>query len=280
MIEFKETLHGSYGQFLRVDRELYRLKTDHQDLVIFENAQWGKVMALDGIVQTTSRDNFIYHEMLVHVPVLAHGRVRDVLIIGGGDGGTLREAVKHDLRATMVELDRSVIDLARTHLPELSDGAFDSPRAEVVIANGVDFVETTDRRFDVIIVDSSDPVGPSAVLFTESFYRGCKRCLREGGVLVTQNGVPQAQGEEVTQGWQRLRPSFADVWFYTAAVPTYYGGDMAFGWATDDATLRRHDAATIRQRHEASGVITHYYNPDLHVGRFALSGDILALMHD
>lgn len=275
---FEETLHDDFRQRLRVSRVLYQDKTDHQDLIVFENPSLGRVLALDGVVQTTEADEHIYHEMLVHVPILAHGGVESVLIVGGGDGGSLREALKHERVApTMVEIDPGVIELCREHLPSLSDGAFENPRAELVIADGAKFVAESDRRFDVIVIDSTDPIGPGEVLFGEAFYAGCKRCLNPGGILVTQNGVPFVQPEEIVDSHRRLSRLFADVAFYLAPVPTYNGGFMAFGWASDDPAPRRAGRETVAARYEASGIETRYYNPDIHAGAFALPNDIRAL---
>lgn len=278
---FVETLHPELSQGLAMDRVLYRDKSDLQDLIIFDNPMFGRVMCLDGVVQTTEGDEFVYHEMLAHVPILAHGKVAKVLIIGGGDGGMAREVLKHaGIQVTMVEIDRAVVDFCAEHLPNHSAGAFDNPRLDLVITDGAKFVQETAERFDVIIVDSTDPIGPGAVLFTAEFYAGCKRCLTEGGILVTQNGVPFVQPEEITQSFQRLGQSFADVHFYCAAVPTYQGGDMAFGWATDDASLRRVSVAELAKRYDAAGIETRYVTPDLHAAAFALPKPILDLMVD
>lgn len=277
---FEEQLHPGLSQRLSMDRVLFREKTEHQDLVIFENRIFGRVLALDGVVQTTEGDEFIYHEMLSHVPILAHGAVSRVLIIGGGDGGMAREALKHPgiSEVTMVEIDPSVVDLCRTHLPSISAGAFDNPRLNLVIADGAKFVEQTDERWDVIIIDSTDPLGPGEVLFSERFYQGCKRCLAPGGILVTQNGVPYVQGAEVTNSHRRLSPQFDDVWFYIAPVPTYQGGHMAFGWATDQTGHRTVPVSAIRKRFQRAGFETRYYTPEAHVASFALPANILKLL--
>lgn len=272
-----ETLYKGYGQTLSVDDLLFEDKSSHQHLLIFANAQFGRVLALDGIVQTTERDEFIYHEMLTHVPIIAHGAVRRVLIIGGGDGGMLREVCRHGQveHVTQVEIDQSVIDLAREYLPRHSDGAFDDPRAEIVIADGLDYVRHTDQRFDLIISDSTDPEGPGEALFTRDFYAGCRRCLRPGGVLVTQNGVAFMQIEEVRDTARRLHGLFRDWHFYGAAVPTYVGGIMTFAWASDDPEPRRVDLDTLQQRWRSSGIRSRYYTPELHQGAFALPRYIL-----
>jgi len=276
---FDETLHPEFRQGLSMDRVLYRDTSDLQDLVIFDNARFGRVMCLDGVVQTTEGDEFVYHEMMAHVPILAHGAARTVLIIGGGDGGMAREVLKHsNMLVTMVEIDGAVVDFCKDHLPNHSAGAFDNPRLDLIIADGAQFVKETERRFDVLIVDSTDPIGPGAVLFTAEFYADCKRCLTPGGVVVTQNGVPFVQPEEITNSFQRLGKSFADVHFYRAAVPTYQGGDMAFGWASDNAQLRQVSVSELTRRYQASRIETRYVTPELHAASFALPKTIQDLM--
>ena len=164
---FEETLHPGFHSRLGIDRVLHETKTYHQHLIIFDNEEFGRVLALDGVVQTTERDEFIYHEMLAHTPILAHGRARNVLIVGGGDGGMLEEVLKHDSveTAVQVEIDDTVVELAKQHLRMICDDAYEDPRTELVIADGVEYVNETDRRFDIIIVDSTDPIGPGEVLF-------------------------------------------------------------------------------------------------------------------
>ncbi|GIX14809.1 MAG: polyamine aminopropyltransferase 1 [Paracoccaceae bacterium] len=266
-----ETLHPWYRQALRIDRMLYDSKTAHQRIRIFENARFGRVMTLDGVVQVTEGDEFVYHEMMAHVPILAHGLAREVLVIGGGDGGMAREVLRHAsvARCTMVEIDRGVVDLCREHMPGISQGVFDDPRLDLVIADGAEFVARTDRRFDVIIVDSTDPIGPGEVLFTETFYGRAKRCLAPGGILVTQNGVPFLQPEELRNTMRAFRALFRDATCYLAHVPTYAGGPMALGWGTD-GEARRTDPATLSARFAAAGLKTRYYTPELHHAAFAL----------
>ncbi|CAK0769625.1 spermidine synthase [uncultured Gammaproteobacteria bacterium] len=269
---FAESLYPDIGQRFRMGRVLHRVQTGLQDLVIFENPVMGRIMALDGVIQTTETDEAVYHEMLTHVPILAHGAVERVLIIGGGDGGILRRCLNHDSvrQATMVEIDRSVVDMSIEHLPTISAGAFDDPRTDLVIADGAAFVKTCAGQYQVVIIDSTDPTGPGEVLFTAEFYADCKRCLAPGGILVTQNGVPMFQPQELRNTRDRLRPLFTDVGFFLAAVPTYYGGFMALGWACDNAALRRQTAEQIRPRFEAAGLDPYYYTPEVHVAAFAL----------
>lgn len=272
MNNFTETLYDSYAQSFRIDKIYFESKTEHQHLLIFHNAMFGRVMALDGIVQTTEKDEFIYHEMLTHVPILAHGAVKDLLIVGGGDGGMLREVIKHqDIeRITQVEIDAQVIEMSKEFLPRHSQGAFADPRVEIVIDDGINFVNSTERRFDVIISDSTDPIGPGESLFTGDFYQACHDCLKPGGILVTQNGVAYMQLDEVATTANRLQPVFADWHFYGAAVPTYIGGIMTFAWGSDNPSLRQQEIGVIQGRYIASGIRTRYYNPAIHQAAFAL----------
>ena len=277
MKEFEETLYDALAQTFRIDKLYFEHKTEHQHLMIFHNAFLGRVMTLDGIVQTTEKDEFIYHEMLAHVPVFAHGNAKQVLIVGGGDGGMLREVLKHGSveQATMVEIDNDVIEMAKQYLPKHSAGAFDDERANIVIADGMDFVRETEQRFDVIISDSTDPMGPGEVLFTDNFYSACKKILNPGGIMVTQNGVPFFQMDELKNTQQRMGAQFSDQTFYSAAVPTYYGGIMTFAWGSDNEALRQQDVAVIEQRFKESGIKTRYYTPQIHQASFALPAYVL-----
>lgn len=277
-----ETLHPGFGQYFTVDDVLYREKTAHQDLIIFQNAAFGRVMALDGVVQTTERDEFIYHEMMTHVPLLAHGAAKKVLIIGGGDGAMLREVARHTAieQITMVEIDAGVVTFCKQYLPNHSAGAYEDPRFNLVIDDGVNFVTQTDEKFDVIISDCTDPVGPGESLFTSEFYAGCKRALNENGIFVAQNGVCFLQQDEALNSHRKLSHYFSDVSFYQAAIPTYYGGIMTFAWASDNPALRQLDAATLQHRFTAAGLNCRYYNAAIHTGSFALPQYLINALAD
>jgi spermidine synthase len=267
---FEERLHENWRQGIRIMQVVFHEQTELQDLLIFDSHEWGRVLALDGIVQTTTGDEFCYHEMITHVPLMAHGGPREVLIIGGGDGGCLREALKHRgvARVTQVEIDPGVIELCRKWLPSISDGAFDHPKARVMIADGARFVAETRERFDVVIVDSTDPIGPGAVLFTEEFYRGCRRILNPGGILATQCGNPSIKPGELVDTQARQRAAgFALVDYYLPVVPTYIGGAMALGFASDDSGTRVKDAEVLRARGVPPGL--RYWTPEIHVAAFA-----------
>ena len=269
---YLETLYPTWGQQFVMNEVLFEVNTGHQQLVIFKNDQWGTVMALDGVIQTTEKDEFIYHEMMTHVPILAHGKVKKVLIIGGGDGGILREVLKHASveSVTQVEIDQQVIDMCVRYLPKHSAGAFENPKANIVIADGVDFVNDCTEQFDVIISDSTDPIGPGEVLFTSRFYQGVQSCLKTGGVFVAQNGVSFMQTDEVTTTYNRLSPYFQETSFYSASVPTYVGGIMTFAWATDNLALKNVSLEAIEARYRAANLSTCFYTPAVHKGSFAL----------
>jgi spermidine synthase len=175
----------------------------------------------------------------------------------------------------MVEIDGTVVDMCKEFLPEHSKGAYDDPRLNLVIDDGMRFVASTDEKFDVIISDSTDPIGPGEVLFSENFYQACRRCLNEGGILVTQNGTPFMQLDGVQNTAGRMNGLFADWHFYMAAVPTYIGGAMTFAWGATTAGLRNLPLDTLRQRFAGSGIVTRYYNPEVHLGAFALPQYVL-----
>jgi spermidine synthase len=270
-----ETLYPSWGQRFLVKRELARVQSDYQDIVIFESFSHGRVMLLDGVVQITEGDEFVYQEMITHVPLLAHGAARRVLIIGAGDGGVLRRVLQHNTveKAVMVEIDGEVIRLAKEFLPNIAGTAWSDPRAEVIVGDGIDHVRTApDASYDVIIVDSTDPIGVGEVLFTDEFYANCARILTSGGLVVNQCGVPFMQHEELYETSQRRKRFIAHVGAYVAAVPTYVGGFMTLGFAAKQPGLESIPVETIRARALAAGIagIPKYWTPEIHVGAFHL----------
>lgn len=269
---FTESLHPYIGQKLKIERVICQITTEFQELLIFENKFFGKVLVLDGIIQITERDEFIYHEMLSHVPIMFHDNPSDLLIIGGGDGGILREVLKHRSvqKVVMVELDPIVVENCKHFFPEVSRGAFDDPRLQLIIGDGLDYVSTTQNRHDIIIVDSPDPIGPASKLFSSNFYQNCRRILSKNGILVTQNGVPFFQRDELLSSTRRLKKYFEDVTIYRAPIPTYQGGDMAFGWATSSQDLRATPREELSRRFTASSITTSYYDPAIHMTAFLL----------
>ncbi|HXH25156.1 MAG TPA: polyamine aminopropyltransferase [Vicinamibacterales bacterium] len=276
---FPERLHRHVSTHYEMGEVLYQGHTGFQDLVIFANPTFGRIMALDGVIQTTEADEFVYHEMMAHVPLFAHGAPKRVLIIGGGDGGVLREVLKHPVESvTEVELDAGVVEVSKQYLPSICGNAYDDPRTRLVIGDGAKFLAETQETFDAILVDSTDPIGPGTVLFSREFYANCKRCLTERGILVTQNGVPFMQSDELTTSVGHFRALFPDAWCYLATVPTYVNGAMALGWASLDPQARTVDLDTLRRRYEAAGIRTRYYNPEVHRAAFALPNYVRELI--
>jgi spermidine synthase len=270
-----ETLYPDWGQRFQVTRELVRMTSDFQDIEIFESSSHGRVMVLDGVIQITEADEFVYQEMLAHVPLLAHGSAENVLIIGAGDGGVLRRVLQHAnvKRAVMVEIDGEVIRLSKAFMPQIAGDAWSDARAEVIVGDGIDYVKRApDASFDVIIVDSTDPIGVGEVLFTDAFYSNCARILTARGLIVNQCGVPFMQADELRETSIRRRNFFPHVTAYVAAVPTYVGGFMTLGWAAKDASLAATAVETIRARAEKTGILgtTKYWTPEIHAGSFNL----------
>jgi spermidine synthase len=269
---FQEKLYEHHAQALSVDAVLYEGRTRFQEVMIFENAVFGKVMALDGVIQLTERDNHIYHEMIAHVPLLAHGSARRVLIIGGGDGGTLKEVLKHPVsRVVLVELDGAVIDLSRRYLPEISGGAFDDPRTTVFVMDGTKYIAEVEGHFDVVIIDSTDPIGPGEPLFTADFYDACRRSLRPGGIIAVQSGAPFFQPRELDQVCERLSQSFPGVRPYLAPVPTYTGGMLALVAAGESRDALCPPCKVLRERFPSIRGGTRYYTPEVHRAAFTLA---------
>ena len=278
-----ETLYPNWGQRFRIVRELARVRSKYQDIQVIETASHGKVLVLDGAIQITEADEFVYQEMLAHVPLLAHGAARRVLIIGAGDGGVLRRVLQHRgvEQAVMVEIDGEVMRLSREHLPGIGGEAWTDPRAQVIVGDGIAHVaDAAPGSYDVIIVDSTDPVGVGEALFTEAFYADCARVLSPAGLVVNQSGVPFMQPEELRVTSLRRAQAFPFVSAYVAAVPTYVGGLMTLGIAAKAAGLDRVPAEEIRNRAAGAGILgqTRYWTPEIHAGAFNLPPYIAELM--
>ncbi len=270
--DYQESLHQGWGQYFQVGEKLFEEKTDLQHLVLFQSPIWGRVLALDGAIQATEKDEFVYHEMLSHVPILTHGNVKNVLVVGGGDGGIIREVLRHKniQKVTLVEIDASVIAFSKEYLPMISKGSFEDPRLTVLIQDGLQFVKETSERFDIILCDSTDPIGPASVLFTSEFYGDCKNILNPNGIFACQSGVPFLQKDEFKRTHENLSHHFQDAGFYLAVVPTYVGGHMALGWATDNEKARDISIEELTQRMQQITGEMQYYTPAIHKASFAL----------
>ncbi len=264
---FQEALYGDHGQTLSIDEVVFAGHTGHQEALIFTNPVFGKVLALDGVVQLTELDNHVYHEMVAHVPAMAHGMPRDVLIIGGGDGGTLKEMLKHPVDSVvLVELDAEVIALSRKFFPDVSGGAFGDRRVTVTIGDGAAYVENTGRQFDLIVIDSTDPVGPGEVLFSDRFYRSCRSALRPGGIVSLQSGTPFYHAARLERQLEALERCFGSARPFLAPVPTYAHGLLALIVAAQ-ADVFCPPLDLLRARFGT--LDTTYYAPEVHHAAFA-----------
>jgi spermidine synthase len=261
--EAREYQTPASGIFFTVKNVLYSGRSRFQTIEIIRNRDYGRVLLLDGLVQTTERDEFYYHEMLVHPAMASHPKPDHVLIVGGGDGGALREVLKHPVKkAWMVEIDGQVIEACRKHFPWLRS-AFKDHRAELVVADGNVFIDETSGTFDVIIVDSSDPVGPSAVLHQEAFYRKLKSRLKPGGVVAAQAGSLMLHQDSHARKSVFVRKIFRYPDFYLGPVPTYPVGMWCYNFLSD-----RIDPLAVRKLRIPKGL--KFYNPDIHRAAFAL----------
>jgi spermidine synthase len=250
---------------------LHSEQTPFQKLDVYEHPHFGRVLTLDDLIQTTQYDEHCYHEMLVHPALASRESVERVLIIGGGDGGTLRRVLEHNpVEVVMCEIDEAVVRVCREYLPDISDGAFDDPRARIVIGDGAAFVAEHESGFDAIIVDGSDAVGPATVLFSEAFYASCRRALRPDGVFVTQSGSPMYQVDEFRMAFGNANAAFGEVETYLSFVPTYPGVLWSYTTGTTGAAVSAASSDVIAARLDARGVATRFYTSELHNAVFAL----------
>jgi len=260
--EFREFHTPTSGLFFRSKRVLCRRTSAFQKIEVFDHDFYGKVLFLDGLVQTTERDEFYYHEMLVHPALACHPAPGRVLIIGGGDGGALRHVLRYPVdHVTLVEIDSRVIEVSRKYFPWL-EACLKDKRAELVVADGNDYLARSQRLFDVILVDSSDPVGPSAVLHQKTFFLNLKKRLNAGGVAACQSGSLLLHASTFRAKARFLKDIFRRARFYTGPVPTYPGGIWVYNFLSDDV-----DPLDIKRKPPAG---LGYYNPDVHRAAFAL----------
>jgi spermidine synthase len=266
---YSEKQENGHGLTLKVTQSLYSAKSDFQQIDIVDTEAWGRLLLLDGLVMTTERDEFIYHEMISHIPLLAHPDPKQVLIIGGGDGGTVREVLKHPgvQRVVLCEIDGQVVDACRQYLPSIA-GQLSDARVDIQIGDGVAYIERHTDVFDVILVDSTDPMGPGEGLFTEPFYQNVKRALTAQGVMAAQTESPFVNQTAIRKIYDILNQVFPRVDAYTAPIPTYPGGY----WCWTVATKRGfspfvHVDVTQSDRLSAT---CKYYNADIHTAAFAL----------
>ena len=256
------------GMRFRVKRVLFSGKSQYQHVEILETVGLGRMLLNDGIIMITERDEFVYHEMIAHVPLFTHRGAERVLVIGGGDGGTAREVLRHPGVKTcrMVEIDEMVVNACREFIPQTA-ACLEDPRLELTIADAVEFVAETDERFDVVLVDSTDPIGPAKPLFGEKFYRSLHRVLGDGGVVVSQGESPFYEGEAQQMLLGTLNQVFDHIHIYNFTNITYPGGLWSFTFASHGPCPERDFDP---DRVAGSGMAFKYYNPGVHRAAFAL----------
>jgi len=262
---YTEKQTENVGITCKTSKSLHVEQTEFQHLAVIDTKQFGRMLVLDGMVQTTIQDEFVYHEMIAHVPLNTHPNPRNVLVIGGGDGGTIREIVKHPAveKATLVEIDRRVVEVSRELLPEISY-ALDNPKVTVIYDDGIKHVEDNTGIYDLIIVDSTEPVGPAVELFSSRFYGYIHNSLKEDGLFVAQTESPFFNGDIIRNCYQKISNIFPVTRLYLANVPTYPSGLWSFTIGS-----KKYDP----ENPSLSGQTeypTRYYTPRVHKGAFCL----------
>lgn len=284
MATFTETLHPGYAQQLTIKGEmLVDERSPFQQVKFFDTERNGRVLTLDDNVQTTTRDHHGYSEMLTHVPMFEHGKVKTVLIVGGGDLAIAAEALKHKgvTEVVLAEIDPVVIEKSRELFADINRKAFKDKRMDIQVVDAFEYLARPESKahFDLIIADRPDPIGPGAILFADDFYKRIRAALRPGGFAVFQTGVPFYQPEELTGTMKQMARLFKAVGVYLTVVPTYIGGFMALTWVSDGAVLGdAKKAKKVANDFAKSGVKTEYYTPAIHQASFALPAWIAKLV--
>lgn len=257
-----------YGVNWKIDRFLYKGNTEFQEIAVAESKRWGKMLLLDGVVQTTENDEFMYHEMITHVAMHSHPAIKNVLVIGGGDGGTLTQLIKHPAveRIDLVEIDGQVIEISQRYFPGFQPG-FSDPRTNIIIKDGIEYLKNfdgKDGKYDLIIVDSSDPAGPATGLFTRSFYSSVYDALGDDGMMVVQSESPLFYGDMFTSIYSNIYSVFSRAYVYTCTIPTYISGPWTFTVGTKQYDPR----SIVTDKPVLTGL--KYYNREVHQAAFAL----------
>ena len=265
---YDETFEGHTRLGLRVESTLFSQKSAYQTVEVVDTVGFGRVLVIDGVFMTSEYDEFLYHEMLVHPAMTTAPSIERVLVIGGGDGGTVREVLRHPevKECVMIEIDELVVEAAKAYLPGIGT-AWDDPRLDLRFIDGIEYVKASaDEKYDVILLDGTDPVGPGAVLFDESFYRGCKRMLVEDGVMALQSESPLLMMDVFVETQHKLRSLFSEVHPYLGPVPLYGTGTWSWTWCSATGEPLR----PIRERQETIALASKAYNEDVHQAIFAL----------
>jgi spermidine synthase len=263
---------------IKVDKAFFSGQSEFQRIDVFNSQEFGNILTLDGLMMVTEKDEFIYHDMIVHVPMATNPKIKNVLVIGAGDGGTVRELTRYNTIETieMVEIDEMVVDVCRKYLPQTAC-KLDDPRVKLYFEDGLRFVRSKENAYDLIIVDSTDPFGPGEGLFTKEFYGNCSKALREDGILVNQHESPyyKEYARSMQRAHKRIQDFFPVCRVYQAHIPTYPSGHWLFGFAS-----KTYDPLTNldEQAWNSLGLKTKYYNTEIHKGSFALPNYVKELL--
>lgn len=263
---------------IKVEKPLYTGQSEFQRIDVFESKEFGRFFTLDGLMMVTEKDEFIYHDMIVHVPMASNLEIKSVLVIGAGDGGTVRELTRYSTIESidMVEIDKLVVDVCREYLPQTAC-QLDDPRVQLYFEDGLKFIRSKENTYDLIIVDSTDPFGPGEGLFTREFYGNCFKALKEDGILVNQHESPyyDEYAKSMQRAHKRIREIFPICRVYQAHIPTYPSGHWLFGFAS-----KKYDPLTHvdEQAWNGLGLTTKYYNTEIHRGSFALPNYVKNLL--
>ncbi|GGI16892.1 MULTISPECIES: spermidine synthase [Bacillaceae] len=262
---FTEKQTKNFGITAKINKTLHTEQTEFQKLDMVETEEFGNMLILDGMVMTTQKDEFVYHEMVAHVPLFTHPNPENVLVVGGGDGGVIREVLKHPSvkKATLVEIDGKVIEYSKIYLPEIA-GKLEDPRVEVKVDDGFMHIANSENVYDVIMVDSTEPVGPAVNLFTKGFYAGISKALKEDGIFVAQTDNPWFTPELITQVQRDVREIFPITRLYIANIPTYPSGMWTFTIGS-----KKHDPLEVEEN-RFFDIETKYYTKELHKAAFVL----------
>lgn len=264
---------------IRIDRHIESVQSDFQKIDVFQTPEFGKVLVIDGFVMLTEKDEFIYHEMITHVPMSVNPNIKNILVIGAGDGGTVRELTRYNSveKIDMVEIDKKVVDVCMEHIPQTASKLKDK-RVNLFFEDGLKFVKTKSNEYDLIIVDSTDPIGPGFELFTQEFYENCFNALKEDGILVNQHESPyyKRESEAMQRAHKKIKKVFPVARVYQAHIPTYGSGHWLFGFAS-----KKYDPIKdMGDKWSLLGLKTKYYNSTLHKGAFALPNYVIELLNN
>ncbi|MCD8519413.1 MAG: polyamine aminopropyltransferase [Erysipelotrichaceae bacterium] len=263
----QQTEHVRFS--IKIKQHLFSSHSGFQQVDVFDSVEFGKFLTLDGLMMVTEKDEFIYHDMIVHVPMATNPNIKKVLVIGAGDGGTVRELLRYPHLETidMVEIDKMVVDVSVEFLPQTASQLYDE-KVNLYFEDGLKFVRSKVNEYDLIIVDSTDPFGPGEGLFTKEFYSNCYRALKAEGILVNQHESPYYPAFErnMRRAHQRISEIFEVAQVYQAHIPTYPSGHWLFGYASKGIQPINEHVNTWKDY----GLKTKYYNPALHIGCFAL----------